>query len=133
MQTRKELLATAKNLGIKGRYDMKTADLAIRVQQHSASKVIRKGRNLSGNKPFVPKIYQCGRIVHEDQLVNEPKQVQQLVRFIATSGIKAQGGDIVKKAVKAGVLKTNVKDPRELFGYYAKRLANYGVSSKYAA
>lgn len=135
MTTKTELLATAKKLGIKGRHSMTVADLQSSIAGASKTRklTVRKGRNLSGNKPYVAKIYRCGRIVHTKELENEPKQVQTLVRFMVDSKIEGRGEDIVRAAKKAGVLKTKIQDPRALFGYYAKRLTQYGATARYAS
>ena len=93
----------------------------------------RKGKNLSGNKPYVAKVYRCGRIVHKDELAQEPRQVQQLISFMAKTKIEGRGEEIVRAAVKKGAIKTKIKDPRVLFGYYAKRLTHYGARAEYAA
>jgi hypothetical protein len=135
MTAKIELLATAKKLGIKGRHEMKVVDLTAAIAAFSNTRklVVRKGQNLSGNQPYVAKVYHVGRIIHADELANEPKQVQTLIRFMADTKIEGRGEDIVRAATKAGVLKTKIKDPRALFGYYAKRLQNYGATAKYAA
>lgn len=133
MTTKTELLATAKTLGIKGRHEMKVADLQAAISRSTRKAVVRKGRNLSGNKPYVAKIYRCGRIIHTDELANEPKQVQAMIRFMAETKIEGRGEEIVRAAKKAGVLKTKIADPRALFGYYAKRLMQYGATTQYAA
>lgn len=132
MSTMKELREVAAQKGIKGRWEMTKAQLEAAVAG-GKGRVIRKGRNLSGNKPYVAKIYRCGRVVHTEELANEPRQVQSIVQFMAESKIEGRGEDIIRAAVKAKALKTRIKDPRELFGYYAKRLQNYGVTSQYAA
>jgi hypothetical protein len=133
MTTKTELLATAKKLGIKGRHSMSVSDLKAAVSKPTRKASIRKGRNLSGNKPYVAKIYRCGRIIHTKELENEPKQVQTLVRFMADTKIEGRGEEIVRAAKKAGVLKTRIEDPRALFGSYAKRLQNYGATARYAS
>lgn len=123
--TKKELLVQAKILKIKGRHDMTVEQLRTEVQKRASqakTKVVRKGKNLSGNKPYHGIVYSVTKPVPAEQLKQEPQQVQLIVRFMEKTGIKARGGDIVAAAVKAGALKTRMKDPRVLFGYYAKRI-----------
>tara|TARA_R110000787_G_scaffold196152_2_gene307410 strand:- start:4660 stop:5127 length:468 start_codon:yes stop_codon:yes gene_type:complete len=143
MSTLKELLTQAKTLQIKGRTTMDKAHLIKVIAQYELATprsdtggqpkhvFKRAGQNLSGNSPFVRKIYSLGRRVAAVNLDAQPKQVRQILTFMADSKIKATGGDIIKAAVTAGVLKTKIKDHRELFGFYAKRLQAAGVSFKY--
>lgn len=132
--TKKELLVQAKTLKIRGRHDMTVEQLRSAVQKTAAgakTKVVRLGKNLSGNKPYWGIVYSVDRPIPDSVLKHEPQQVQLIVRYMQKTGIRARGGDIVASAIKAGAIRTKMKDPRVLFGYYAKRIQALGVSHSY--
>ncbi len=132
---KQELLEMAKTFKIRGRHDMKVGQLEIAIRKASAGsgevKIVRAGKNLSGNKPYVGKVYAVSTIRHESEFKQAPKQVQAIVGFMLTTGFKGRGGDVIKAAVKAGHLKTRCKDPRVLFGYLAKDLQRFGATARY--
>lgn len=165
--SKKDLLAAAKELGIKGRHEMKTSELekAVRAAQKPSKtksnidqilptktrrvspherdekgRVVRAGKNLSGNVPFREKYYYLdSKVSAEKDWTPEYKELEakapMQVRLILKSMRKAKttrfdsakrGGMIVQRAIDDGLLATKI--PAEnLFAYYRRVLESLGV------
>ena len=130
--SKKTLLVQAKSLNIVGRHDMSVVALQAAIAAVVKPTVVRKGHNLSGNVPYRAKIYSATKVTNPVALKKEPNQVQNIVAFIAESGIADTGAEIVIAAVAAGALATKTKNPAAIFAYYAKRIGGYGVDFEYA-
>jgi hypothetical protein len=105
--------------------ELKTRKLSIN-ERNEDNKVIRKGKNLSGNQPFRKKIYAITSICPDTALIAAPNQVQLIVRFMRDTKIEGTGGEIIEAAIAAGMLRTKI-DPPVLFAYYRKLMENLGL------
>lgn len=106
-----------------------------------SGKVIRRGKNLSGNSPYRRKHYYLSpKFANEksfpegymDSLAAAPCQVRLILKtmrqFKITSPSRALiGQDIVQKGLDNKVLETK-SDPANLFAYYARTLELLGVT-----
>ena len=101
-------------------------------------KVIRAGKNLSGNAPFKPKFYFLDLQAADDAAElakTAPNQVKLIMKFMAEKGIvnpeeAAQGGFIVETAKKQGFLQSNIPS-ENLFAYYRRVLEKLGVRESF--
>jgi len=89
-------------------------------------KVIRTGKNLSGNQPFRQKIYALTNLAPELAVRAAPMQVQLILKYMADYEVEGTGKEIVEGAIAEGYLKTKI-DPPVLFAYYRRLLEKLGV------
>lgn len=99
-------------------------------------KVIRRGKNLSGNAPWTPKFYFLDKSVATGEawqaaLSKAPMQARLIIRSMEVHGrtdptMAAQGVVIVKEAREAGILASKI-GAAALFAYYARLLEQLGV------
>lgn len=101
-----------------------------------AGKVIRHGRNLSGNTPYRRKYYYLPAEFatlqgeYKEAVEAAPMQVQLILKAMRELSIDEDnamiGGDIVGMAINKGFLKTKIA-PENLFAYYRRLLEALGV------
>ena len=89
-------------------------------------KVIRKGKNLSGNTPFRRKIYTVTSLASEEAIKAAPMQVQLILKYMTESKIRGTGAEIVSGAIAHGKLATKIESA-VLFAYYRRLLERLGV------
>jgi hypothetical protein len=95
-------------------------------ERNEQGRVIRQGKNLSGNAPFAPKLY---AICEEPDMAlanNSPNQVRLIVRHMMANPQPRRGGEIIEAMISNGELRTKI-DPPVLFAYYRKLLEEIGV------
>jgi hypothetical protein len=104
-----------------------------------SGRVVRSGRNLSGNVPYRHKFYALGDEYMElaetpksyrDAVAAAPMQVQLILKTMRNEGIDAdnamRGKEIVEAALAGGYLTTKIA-PANLFAYYRRILEALGV------
>ena len=99
-------------------------------------KVIRRERNLSGNRPYTQKFYFFNELatkqpMWEESYKNAPPQVRFIIAHMREEGIvepeQAQiGGDIAGDAINSGRV-TSTSKPAALFAYYRKVMETLGL------
>jgi hypothetical protein len=89
-------------------------------------KVLRKGKNLSGNKPFRTKVYALTATPSPDAVKAAPMQVQLILKYMTEHDAQGTGAEIVSGAIAHGYLKTKI-DPPVLYAYYARLLEKLGI------
>lgn len=99
-------------------------------------KVIRKGRNLSGNMPFQAKLYfydlEFAKGVEYDLAYNAaPMQVRLILKYMRETGITTaddaeRGGEIAGGAINSKYLDSKI-DPPALFAYYRRVMERLGL------
>ena len=89
-------------------------------------KVIRLGKNLSGNQPFAKKTYEVTAEAPEIAVRAAPNQVQLILKYMKDTSARGTGAEIVEGAISAGYLRTKI-EPAVLFAYYRKLLEKLGV------
>ncbi len=99
-------------------------------------KVVRKGRNLSGNQPFARKYYYYDLDVkkkdgYEVAFQALPGQVRLLLKYMEAQGITTPddaiiGADICGGAINSGSLQSKI-DPAALFAYYRRVMETVGL------
>ena len=120
-----ELVAQAKQLGIKGWNKMKTEALADVVKKAS------RKPNKSGNTPWRRKFYFVPSTVTEhEEFSKAPNQVQLMLKAAIAAGLTsaetaAQGATIAQTAIDQGMA-TKI-DPAVLFAYYRKKMEVLGL------
>lgn len=165
--TKSELLEQAQALNIKGRHKMNVDQLraelahetvvsgkgtsaeivkAAKTRRPSArprddeGRVIREGRNLSGNVPFREKFYYLDpKFASEDKWsaayreaeAAAPMQVRLILKHMRMARLTREdaaqtGSQIADGAIKRGVLKTKIP-AANLFAYYRRVLETLGV------
>lgn len=100
-------------------------------------KVLRKGRNLSGNQPFARKYYyydldQKKAEGYEIAFQALPGQVRLLLKYMEAEGITTSqdaviGADICGGAINSGALQSKI-DPAALFAYYRRVMETVGLT-----
>lgn len=108
-------------------------------QRDENGKVIRHGRNLSGNLPYAKKFYFLAdgfmnltktSADYQAAFAAAPMQVQLLLKAMRELDIGEDnamtGGEIAGLAINQGYVKTKI-DPANLFAYYRKVLEALGV------
>lgn len=127
ISTKKQLLETAKILGIVGRHDMSKEHLiaAIAAKQATRTKKVNK----SGNVPYQVKHYRLAAPRNiRSSFIKAPQQVKAIICALRVAGtpdgmtIKQIG----KLATSLGFLKTK-QEPQLVFAYYRKQLETYGL------
>jgi len=101
----------------------KTRKLSV-AARNDEGKVIRTGKNLSGNQPFRVKRYALiGDI--QPAIAAAPNQVQLIIKHMAANRDPATGKKIIEAMIENG-FKTKI-DPPVLFAYYRRLLEKLGV------
>lgn len=101
-------------------------------ERDDEGRVVRLGRNLSGNVPYRRKFYFLDTSkVNDEALDAAPNQVKLIIKAMHNLGITspeaaAQGGPIVERAIESGYLQTKIA-PAALFAYYRRLLEALGV------
>lgn len=110
------------------------------VRDKTTGKIIRAGKNLSGNAPFKYKFYALRADLldhgswskdYREAREAAPKQVKDILLYmeqadVTTTGRASLGREIVEAAVTGGFLTTRI-EPKVLFAYYARALQALGV------
>lgn len=99
-------------------------------------KVVRKGRNLSGNQPFARKYYYYdleakSRPDYDLAFQALPGQVRLLLKYMESEGITTPddamiGADICGGAINNGFLQSKI-EPAALFAYYRRVMERVGL------
>lgn len=99
-------------------------------------KVLRTGKNLSGNQPFKAKLYyydlEAKKTPDYDKAFNAaPNQVRLLMNYMADEGITTaddamRGGEICGGAINSGKLASKI-EPAALFAYYRRVMETLGL------
>jgi hypothetical protein len=102
-------------------------------------KIVRAGRNLSGNQPFAYKYYYLNPSLkdetqwtdgYREAFAAAPNQVKLILkamaRFYTSDRTPALGAQIVNKAKESGMLVSTIDSDR-LFAYYRRALETLGV------
>ena len=99
-------------------------------------KVVRQGKNLSGNMPFRRKLYffdleQKAKPDYEKAFNAAPMQVRLIMKYMEEEGIStvddAQiGAEIAGGAINSGKLNSKI-DPAALFAYYRRVMETLGL------
>ncbi|MCA3698793.1 MAG: hypothetical protein IOB84_03255 [Brevundimonas sp.] len=127
ISTKKQLLETAKILGIVGRHDMSKEQLltAIAAKQATRTKKVNK----SGNVPYQVKHYRLAAPRNiRSSFIKAPKQVKAIICALRIAGtpdgmtIKQIG----KLATSLGFLKTK-QDSYAIVCYYRRQLETFGL------
>lgn len=105
-------------------------------ERDEAGKVLRTGKNLSGNQPFRAKMYfydlDVKATVDYDKAFNAaPNQVRLIMRHMEEAGITTaedamRGGEIAGEAINSGKLQSKI-DPAALFAYYRRVMETLGL------
>lgn len=105
-------------------------------ERDEAGKVLRKGRNLSGNQPFQAKYYYydldfAKGAEYELAFQAAPGQVRLLLKYMKDEGITTpddaeRGGMICGAAINKGYLQSKI-DPPALFAYYRRVMERLGL------
>ena len=96
------------------------------VERGDDGKILRKGKNLSGNLPFRRKVYALTKVAPKEAILAAPMQVQLILKYLVETKATGTGGDIVAGAIERGFLRTKI-DPPVLFAYYRRLLETLGV------
>lgn len=131
--TKKELLALAKEAGVKGRHEMSKEQLAemldFGADVESAEPAIVQEAEYEGNyvytPPFRGRLYTYAATVQEEY-DSLPPQAKKIFDYMKASGVVAHGSTVVNNAVAEGYLKTQ-QDPAVLFAFYARKLEKAGI------
>ena len=105
-------------------------------ERDEEGKVLRTGKNLSGNQPFRGKNYyydlDVKATVDYDKAFNAaPNQVRLIMRHMEEAGITTpedamRGGEIAGEAINSGKLISKI-DPAALFAYYRRVMETLGL------
>lgn len=105
-------------------------------ERDEEGKVLRTGKNLSGNQPFRGKNYyydlEVKATVDYDKAFNAaPNQVRLIMRHMEEAGITTpedamRGGEIAGEAINSGKLISKI-DPAALFAYYRRVMETLGL------
>lgn len=105
-------------------------------ERDEAGKVLRTGKNLSGNQPFRAKMYYYDLDVkttadYEKAFSAAPNQVRLIMRHMEEAGITTaedamRGGEIAGEAINSGKLQSKI-DPAALFAYYRRVMETLGL------
>lgn len=136
MSTKNELLAIAKELGIKGRHDMTVAELKVAVKQRQMIEETKPAKRLvkNTNIPWRRKYYFLDVERYEankEELNKVAGQARLILKFMYENdftGIDAaaQGETIAEAAIAKGYIKTPI-EPKALFAYYRRVMEQYGL------
>lgn len=99
-------------------------------------KVLRKGRNLSGNQPFQGKNYYydldfASGAEYDKAFQAAPMQVRLILKYMKETGITTpsdalRGGEIAGGAINTGYLQSKI-EPAALFAYYRRVMERLGL------
>jgi len=99
-------------------------------------KVLRTGKNLSGNQPFKAKLYYYDLDVkktadYEKAFKAAPNQVRLMMSYMEEEGITTaddamRGGEICGGAINSGKLASKI-EPAALFAYYRRVMETLGL------
>lgn len=99
-------------------------------------KVLRKGRNLSGNQPFQGKNYYydldfASGAKYDKAFQAAPMQVRLILKYMKETGITTpsdalRGGEIAGGAINTGYLQSKI-EPAALFAYYRRVMERLGL------
>lgn len=99
-------------------------------------KVLRTGKNLSGNQPFKAKLYYYDLDVkktadYEKAFKAAPNQVRLMMAYMEEEGITTaddamRGGEICGGAINSGKLASKI-EPAALFAYYRRVMETLGL------
>lgn len=120
----KALHEIAKSLNIVGRHMLPKNDLVIAIQREQT---VQHGVDHAYvfTKPYTTRHY--GAVTKNEKVyATLPKQAKQIFDFLASTGFKGTGNNIVNAAVEKGFLKTTQKGD-VLFAFYARKLETAGV------
>lgn len=105
-------------------------------ERNEEGKVVRTGKNLSGNQPFRGKNYyydlDVKATVDYDKAFNAaPMQVRLIMKYMEEEGITTpddaiRGGEIAGGAINSGKLQSKI-DPAALFAYYRRVMETLGL------
>lgn len=105
-------------------------------ERDEEGKVLRTGKNLSGNQPFRGKNYyydlEVKATVDYDKAFNAaPNQVRLIMRHMEEAGITTpedamRGGEIAGEAINSGKLISKI-EPAALFAYYRRVMETLGL------
>lgn len=100
------------------------------------NKVLRTGKNLSGNQPFKAKLYYYDLEVKSTAEYSKafsaaPNQVRLMMQHMEDEGITTvddamRGGEIAGSAINKGKLASKI-DPAALFAYYRRVMETLGL------
>lgn len=98
------------------------------------NRVIRAGKNLSGNVPYARKYYYLNNDVADvilEARKKAPNQVRLMFKYMTTAGIIKEakagtGPDIALGAIQSGMLVTKL-EPAVLFAYYRRAMETLGL------
>ena len=108
-------------------------------ERDEVGKVVRKGRNLSGNQPFRGKPYyydlDAAEEIGEAAYNAAPMQVRLILKYMREEGITTvddalRGGEIAGGAINGGYLQSKI-EPAALFAYYRRLMERLGVRLAY--
>lgn len=108
-------------------------------ERDEGGKVVRKGRNLSGNQPFRGKPYfydlDVAEEIGEAAYNAAPMQVRLILKYMREEGITTvddamRGGEIAGGAINGGYLQSKI-EPAALFAYYRRLMERLGVRLAY--
>jgi len=105
-------------------------------ERDEAGKVLRTGKNLSGNQPFRAKLYFYDLDAkategYEKAFNAAPMQVRLIMKHMEEEGITTaddamRGGEIAGSAINSGKLQSKI-DPAALFAYYRRVMERLGL------
>lgn len=106
-------------------------------ERDETGKVLRTGKNLSGNQPFRAKLYfydlDFKSTPDYDKAFNSaPMQVRLIMKYMEEEGITTvddaeRGGEIAGGAINSGKLQSKI-DPAALFAYYRRVMERLGLT-----
>jgi hypothetical protein len=110
-------------------------------ERDDSGKVVRKGRNLSGNSPFRHKYYYFDLDAkktegYEQAFQAAPGQVRLMMKYMEQNGITTTddaeiGAEIAGGAINSGMLQSTI-DPAALFAYYRRVMERLGLRQSIA-
>lgn len=105
-------------------------------ERNEEGKVVRTGKNLSGNQPFKAKLYYYDLEVkstadYAKAFAAAPNQVRLMMQHMEEEGITTpddamRGGEIAGSAINSGKLASKI-EPAALFAYYRRVMETLGL------
>lgn len=105
-------------------------------ERDEGGRVVRKGRNLSGNQPFRRKLYFYDLDAkatpdYSKAFSSAPMQVRLIMKHMEEEGITTEddamiGAEIAGGAINSGKLQSKI-DPAALFAYYRRVMETLGL------
>lgn len=134
--TKNELLAIAKNLGIKGRHDLGMEELRAAIVQRQEINQAKPAKRLvkNTNIPWRRKYYYLDLDAYaecKEELNKVASQVQLMLKYMYDANMTSsddaeQGITIAGAAINNGYVKSKI-EPHVLFAYYRKTMEQYGL------